>query len=103
MGYEFGGCGADDVADRSEITVSLLSAVFPQWRIVQRKRTLWALRGGEQHLDGPQSLLKIFVKAHSPWDLAELLCMQEYLRRLDPGELAAAWRNAALPTPRPLQ
>ena len=103
MGYEFGGYGADDVAGGAEFTVSLLSAVFPQWRIVQGRRALWALRGGEQHLDGPQSLLKLFVKAHSAWDLAELLCMQEYLRRLDPGELAAAWRNAALPAPRTLQ
>ena len=83
------------------ITLGELRAVFPQWRVFGRSGVCWAVRGGLVAWDGPQSLIQHVHTASDPIALAEKLCLQEYLDRLDSHELEAVWRDMALPAPGP--
>ena len=82
-----------------EITVGMLRATFPQWRILGACGLWWAMRDGLVWLDGRKSLLLRLISAPDTAALAEKLCLQEYLDRLDPQELAAVYRDVALPMP----
>ena len=53
--------------------------------------------GGPIRLDGPESLLLRAVSACGLTELAEKLCVQDRLDRLDSQELAAVYRDMALP------
>lgn len=79
------------------ITVGMLRATFPEWRIFGDSGSWWAVRGGLVRLEGPQSLLRRVITACDLTALAERLCLQEYLDRLSPEELAAVYRDMALP------
>jgi hypothetical protein len=83
------------------ITLGVLSAAFPHWRIVERSGLWWALRGGSVSMEGPESLLRTAITAQDLARLAEKLCLQEHLDRLDPGELATVYRDMTLPLPAP--
>ena len=80
-----------------EITLEMLRATFPVWRIAGHPVGWWAMRQGTASLDGPRSLLQHVHVAPDPTSLAEKLCLQEHLDGLDPQELAAVWREMALP------
>jgi hypothetical protein len=80
-----------------EITVQALRMAFPEWRIFQQYGGWWALRGGPVRLDGPESLLLRAVTARGLTAMTEKLCVQDHLDRLDPQELAAVYRDMALP------
>ncbi len=80
-----------------EITVQVLRESFPQWRIFWQAGQWWALRGGPVRLDGPESLLLRCITAVDLTGLAEKLCLQERLDRLDPQELAAVYEDKTLP------
>jgi hypothetical protein len=79
------------------ITVQVLRAAFPEWRISRQSGDWWALRGGPVCLGGPESLLRRAITAGDLTELAEKLCVQYRLDRLDPQELAAAYRDMTLP------
>lgn len=83
----------------AEITVEELRAVFPQWHVFGRSGACWAMRGGFVAWNGPQSLIQHVHTAPDLIALAEKLCLQEYLDRLDSQELEAVWRDMALPAP----
>ncbi len=87
------------VAVLTGITVEELRAVFPRWRVFGRSGICWAVRGGLVAWDGPRSLIQHVHTAPDPIALAEKLCLQEYLDRLDSQELEAVWRDMALPAP----
>ena len=80
-----------------EITVQALRESFPQWRIFWQAGEWWSLRGGPVRLDGPESLLLRCITAVDLTGLAEKLCLQERLDRLDPQELAAVYEDKTLP------
>jgi hypothetical protein len=88
---------AADPAVGGGITLQALRAAFPEWRISEQSGAWWALRGGLVCLDGPESLLRRAVTACDLTGLAEKLCVQYRLDRLDPQELAAAYQDMALP------
>ena len=56
------------------------------------------MREGTERLDGPLSLIQHVHTAADLTGLAEKLCLQEYLDGLSAEELAAVWREMALPT-----
>jgi hypothetical protein len=85
------------MAGFGEISVDMLRATFPRWRLASCNGIWWALRGGLEPLDGPESLLLRVVSARDLTALAEKLCLQDYLDRLAPDELAAVYRAMALP------
>lgn len=87
------------MADFGEITVGMLRATFPQWRIVGACGLWWAMRDGLVWLEGPKSLLLRVISAPDLTGLGEKLCLQEYLDRLDSQQLAAVYRGVALPIP----
>ena len=80
-----------------EITLEMLRATFPVWRIAGHPVGWWAMRQGTASLDGPRSLIQHVHVAADLTGLAEKLCLQEHLDGLDPQELAAVWREMALP------
>ena len=80
-----------------EITLEMLRATFPLWRIAGHPVGWWAMRQGTASLDGPRSLIQHVHVAADLTGLAEKLCLQEHLDGLDPQELAAVWREMALP------
>ncbi len=80
-----------------EITLEMLRAVFPQWRIARHPAGWWAMRQGTASLDGPLSLIQHVHVASDLTGLAGKLCLQEHLDGLGPQELAAVWREMALP------
>jgi hypothetical protein len=84
-------------AGPGEITAGMLRATFPQWHIARNGGTWWAVRGGLARLDGPESLLLRVITARDLGGLAERLCLQDYLDRLSPEELAAVYRDMRLP------
>jgi hypothetical protein len=90
-------CGEESANAVGEITVQALRESFPQWRIFWQAGEWWALRGGPVRLDGPESLLLRCITAADLTGLAEKLCLQERLDRLDPQELAAVYEDRALP------
>ena len=85
------------MAGLAELTVGVLRAVFPHWLIFGESGKWWAARGGLVAWDGPRSLIQHVHTAPHLVALAERLCLQEYLDSLDPDELAAVWRDMALP------
>ena len=91
------GCGEEPANAAGEITVQALRESFPQWRIFWQAGQWWALRGGPVRLDGPESLLLRCITAVDLTGLAEKLCLQERLDRLDPQELAAVYEDKTLP------
>ena len=80
-----------------EITLEMLRATFPVWRIAGHPVGWWAMRQGTASLDGPRSLIQHVHVAPDLTGLAEKLCLQEHLDGLGPRELAAVWREMALP------
>jgi len=92
-----GGGEKPAAAVAGEITVQALRESFPQWRIFWQAGQWWALRGGPVRLDGPESLLLRCITAADLTGLAEKLCLQERLDRLDPQELAAVYEDKTLP------
>ena len=80
-----------------EITLEMLRATFSLWRIAGHPVGWWAMRQGTASLDGPRSLIQHVHVAPDLTGLAEKLCLQEHLDGLDPQELAAVWREMALP------
>jgi hypothetical protein len=91
------GCAEEPANAAGEITVQALRESFPQWRIFWQAGEWWALRGGPVRLDGPESLLLRCITAADLTGLAEKLCLQERLDRLDPQELAAVYEDKTLP------
>ena len=91
--------GVRDVFSLGAITPESLRATFAQWRIFEERGSWWAMRGGPEWPVGPRTLLLRVIRARDLSVLAERLCLQEYLDRLDPQELAAVYRNMTLPTP----
>jgi len=87
----------EESADAGKITAQALRESFPQWRIFWQAGQWWALRGGPVRLDGPESLLLRCITAVDLTGLAEKLCLQERLDRLDPQELAAVYEDKTLP------
>ena len=77
----------------------MLRATFPKWRIFGACGLWWAMRDGLVWLDGPESLLLRLISAPDLAAVAEKLRLQEYLDRLGPQELAAVYRDVALPMP----
>lgn len=94
------GCDEEPANAAGEITVQALRESFPQWRIFWQAGQWWALRGGPVRLDGPESLLLRCITAVDLTGLAEKLCLQERLDRLDPQELAAVYEDKTLPRDR---
>jgi hypothetical protein len=94
---DHGTLSATGPAADSGITLQVLRTAFPEWRISRQSGAWWALRGGPVHLGGPESLLRRAVTACDLTGLAEKLCVQYRLDRLDPQELAAVYRDLALP------
>ena len=90
------GFGKESAYAVGEITVQALRGSFPQWRIFWQAGQWWALRGGPVRLDGPESLLLRCITAVDLTGLAEKLCLQECLDRLDPQELAAVYEDKTL-------
>jgi hypothetical protein len=90
-------CGEAPANAAGDITVHALRESFPQWRIFWQDGQWWALRGGPVRLDGPESLLLRCITAAGLTGLAEKLCLQERLDRLDPLELAAVYDGKTLP------
>ena len=80
-----------------EITLEMLRATFPVWRIAGHPAGWWAMRQGAASLDGPRSLIQHVHVAADLTGLAGKLCLQEHLDGLSPPELAAVWREMALP------
>jgi hypothetical protein len=90
--------GGDVVAvTPGEIRLEMLRATFPLWRIAGHPAGWWAMRQGTASLDGPRSLIQHVHVAPDLTGLAEKLCLQEHLDGLDLQELAAVWREMALP------
>ena len=82
-----------NVTDLGELTVDMLRATFPAWRIFRAADTWWAIRGGIQVWDGPRSLLVRSLAASDLTALAERLCAQAWLDGLDDDELAGVYRG----------
>jgi hypothetical protein len=80
-----------------EITLEMLRTTFSLWRISGHPADWWAMRQGTASLDGPRSLIQHVHVAPDLTGLAEKLCLREHLDGLDPQELAAVWREMALP------
>jgi hypothetical protein len=92
--------GVRDVASLGEITLEGVRRVFPLWRIFPAEGAFWAVRGGWQPWSGPESLLLRALTSTDLTDLAEKLCMQEWLDSLTPEGLAAVWRGVLTRNPR---
>lgn len=88
---------ASAIAVLGEMTLQVLQERFPGWRIFRRSDEWWALRGGQVWLVGPESLLRRSLTACDLVGLAEQLCVQDRLDRLDPQELAAVHQEMTLP------
>ena len=87
-----------DRASLGEITPEMLAAAFPWWRKPVRAGDAWiTMRSGTQEQWGPGSLRRMSLSARTLGGLAEQLEVQSYLDRLDPGELAAIWRQGQIP------
>jgi hypothetical protein len=82
------------------ITPEALAAAYPRWRTPARAGNTWiTMRPGTQEHWGPGSLMRMSLSALTLGGLAEQLDLQSYLDRLDPGELAAIWRQGQVPAP----
>jgi hypothetical protein len=76
--------------------VGMLRETFPEWRVFEHGGVWWATRGGIQVWDGPRSLLLRSLTAPHLTVLAEKLCIQEWLDRLDDEALAAVYRGSLM-------
>jgi hypothetical protein len=88
-----------DLSVLGEVTEGMLGETFPRWRLYESRGLWFAVRDGAERLDGPGSLLRSTLAMRDLAGLAEALCVQERLDRLTPAELAAVWRDGALPLP----
>lgn len=86
-----------EMRDLGKITAPMLMETFPRWRVFESGGIWWALRSGSQATGGPESLLRLVIGAPDLIGLADKLCLQEHLDALATDELAAVWRDAALP------
>lgn len=86
-----------DAASLGDVTPDMLRETFGGWRVFESGGVWWAIRGGKVAEGGPESLLRVAIGDRRPAGLAEKLCLQEWLDNLGPGELAAVWRDVALP------
>jgi hypothetical protein len=75
------------------ITVDMLRTTFDHWRIFEKDGRWWAMREGMATTEGPRSLIHPVVCAMTLDGLAEQLSLQDWLRRMTPGELEAVWRD----------
>lgn len=92
-GEEGGQNAVRDIATLGEIRPEVVRAAFPAWRIFSTGGTWWATRGGPQAWTGPESLLMRVLGAADLTGLAERLCLQDWLDRLDPVALEAVYRG----------
>lgn len=76
-----------------------LRAVFPDWHINGSLGCWFAVRGGFVAPDGPRSLLHCYLSASTLVELAEQLCLQEYLDKLTDRELEKVWQRVELRRP----
>ena len=83
----------------AKLDLDILRAAFPSWHIAGSADNWHAFRGGLSMLDGPWSLLRCHLHAATLVDLAEQLCLQEYLDGLSEHELAEVWQRMRLPEP----
>jgi hypothetical protein len=86
----------------TRLDLDTLRAIFPAWRISGSPNHYFAVRGGFEALDGPRSLLHRYLAATTLLELAEQLCLQEYLDGLSDRELEEVWQRVELP-PSPRQ
>jgi hypothetical protein len=82
-----------DTAALGTLTVEMLRATFPEWRVFEHVGAWWATRGGIQVWDGPRSLIMRSLTAPDLTTLADRLCAQEWLDGLDDDALAAIYRG----------
>ena len=82
-----------------ELELGSVRATFPGWRIGGTPDQWYAFRGGVVALEGPRSLLRCYLRAHTLEALVEQLGLQECLDGLSYQELAEVWRGARLPEP----
>jgi hypothetical protein len=75
----------------ASLDLDMLRAVFPAWRIGGSPGYWFAARGGIDAPGGPRSLLRPYLNAGTLLELAELLCLQEFLDALNDQELEAVW------------
>jgi hypothetical protein len=83
----------------TKLDLDVLRAVFPDWRIGGSLGYWFAVRGGLVAHDGPRSLLHCCLNASTLLELAEQLCLQEYLDGLSDQELEKVWQRIELPRP----
>jgi|SRR5271165_1099453 len=83
----------NSVASLGEITVGMLRATFPEWRVFKHVGAWWAVRPGVEKWDGPESLLRRTITAPDLMTLADRLCAQEWLDGLDDDELERVYRG----------
>ena len=81
----------------AKLDLPAIRATFPDWRIVGERGTWYAFRGGLMELEGPRSLLRCFLRAHTLLALADKLCLQHFLDGLSDQALAEVWQQAQLP------
>lgn len=94
-----GNTGVRDLASLGEIAVEGLRETFPLWRIFKAGDVWWATRGGQQKWEGPESLLLCVLATSGLIELAERLCLQEWLESLEPAELEAVYRGPLMGNP----
>jgi hypothetical protein len=78
------------------LDVTTVREAFPRWRIFGKGGQWWAIRGGQQHWTGPESLLCRVLTAEDLVRLAEKLCLQEWLDGLEAEALAAVYRGTLM-------
>jgi hypothetical protein len=83
----------------AQLDLDTLRAVFPDWHISGSPGSWFAVRGGLVAHDGPRSLLHSYLTASTLLELAEQLCLQEYLGDLSDQELTGVWQRIKLPHP----
>jgi hypothetical protein len=86
---------------RKQIEIDTVRATFGNdWHIFRTDEYWCAMRRGGAVLmldDGPSSLIQFCLYASRLDDLARQLCLQEFLRRLSPGELARVHATGEIP------
>jgi hypothetical protein len=83
----------NSAAGLGEITVGMLRATFPAWRVFEHVGAWWAVRPGIEKFDGPESLRVRAVTAPDLTSLAERLCLQDWLDGLEDDELERVYRG----------
>lgn len=83
----------------AELDLDSVRATFLDWRIVGERGTWYAFRGGLMELEGPQSLLRCYLRADTLLALVDKLCVQHFLDGLTDQELTEVWRRVSLPQP----